>query len=58
MVAPHEPLSYPDGSRDAVNLLRPLVGYGPEAMWVAYNPFTRPIWPMWKRVRQPGSFSQ
>lgn len=42
MVAPHEPLSYPDGSRDAVNLLRPLVGYGPEAMWVAYNPFYPP----------------
>lgn len=42
MVRPHEPLAYPDGSYDAVNLLRPLVGYGPEAMWVAYNPFYPP----------------
>lgn len=42
MVRPHEPLNYPDGSKDAVNFLRPLVGYGPEAMWVAYNPFYPP----------------
>ena len=39
MVRPHEPLIYPDGELDAINFLRPLVGYGPEAMWVAYNPF-------------------
>ena len=42
MVRPHAPLNYPDGSKDAVNWLRPLVGYGPEAMWVAYNPFYPP----------------
>ncbi|MEX1018462.1 MAG: tetratricopeptide repeat protein [Litorilinea sp.] len=42
MVAPHEPLHFPDGSRDGANLLRPLVGYGPEAMWIAYNPFYPP----------------
>ncbi len=42
MVAPHDPLIYPDGSTDAVNPIRPLVGYGPEAMWVAYNPFYPP----------------
>jgi tetratricopeptide (TPR) repeat protein len=42
MVVPHQPLTYPDGSKDAVNFLRPLVGYGPEAMWVAYNPFYPP----------------
>ena len=42
MITPHEPLTYPDGSKDAVNFLRPLVGYGPEAMWVAYNPFYPP----------------
>lgn len=42
MVRPHAPLTYPDGSKDAVNWLRPLVGYGPEAMWVAYNPFYPP----------------
>lgn len=42
MVAPHEPIPFPDGSQDRVNLLRPLVGYGPEAMWVAYNNFYPP----------------
>jgi len=42
MVRPHEPLNYPDGGKDSINLLRPLVGYGPEAMWVAYNPFYPP----------------
>lgn len=42
MVRPHAPLIYPDGERDAINFLRPLVGYGPEAMWVAYNPFYPP----------------
>lgn len=42
MIAPHEPLIYPDGNNDAINLLRPLVGYGPETMWVAYNPFYPP----------------
>ena len=42
MIVPHQPLTYPDGEKDAVNALRPLVGYGPEAMWVAYNPFYPP----------------
>lgn len=42
MVFPHEPLIFPDGSRDAANALRPLVGYGPETMWIAYNPFYPP----------------
>ena len=42
LVAPHEPLIYPDGDTDALNVIRPLVGYGPEAMWVAYNPFYPP----------------
>lgn len=42
MIAPHAPIIYPDGSADAVNPIRPLVGYGPEAMWVAYNPFYPP----------------
>ena len=27
---------------DALNVLRPLVGYGPEAMWVAFNRFYPP----------------
>ncbi|RME58543.1 MAG: hypothetical protein D6790_11820, partial [Caldilineae bacterium] len=42
MVTPHEPLVFPDGQPDKVNFLRPLVGYGPEAMWVAYNKFYPP----------------
>lgn len=42
MLLPHEPLTFPDGSQDNVNFLRPLVGYGPEAMWVAFNPFYPP----------------
>ena len=42
LVAPHAPLVYPDGSQDSYNLVRPLVGYGPESMFVAYNPFYNP----------------
>ena len=42
MITPHEPLVFPDGEKDAVNLIRPLVGYGPEAMWVAFNNFYPP----------------
>ena len=42
LLAPHEPLQYPDGSPDAFNFLRPLIGYGPEAMYVAYNRFYPP----------------
>jgi tetratricopeptide (TPR) repeat protein len=42
LVAPHEPLEYPDGSQDKFNILRPLIGYGPESMYVAYNPFYVP----------------
>ena len=32
----------PDGSLDRLNPIRPLVGYGPEAMYVAYNSFYPP----------------
>lgn len=42
LIAPHPPLVYPDGTVDRFNALRPLIGYGPEAMWVAYNPFYPP----------------
>lgn len=42
LVLPHEPLQYPDGRQDVFNLVRPLVGYGPESMYVAYNPFYPP----------------
>jgi tetratricopeptide (TPR) repeat protein/O-antigen ligase len=42
MVAPHEPLEYPDGHKDPLNGIRPLIGYGPETMHMAYNPFYPP----------------
>lgn len=42
LVTPHNPLEFPDGSRDAFNFLRPLIGYGPESMYVAFNPFYPP----------------
>lgn len=42
LVQPHEPLEYPDGRKDFFNFLRPLIGYGPESMYVAYNRFYQP----------------
>ena len=42
MLKPHEPLAYPDGRTDPLNAVRPLIGYGPESMWVAYNRFYNP----------------
>ena len=42
LVLPHEPLEYPDGDTDTFNFLRPVIGYGPESMYVAYNPFYPP----------------
>jgi tetratricopeptide (TPR) repeat protein/O-antigen ligase len=42
MVSPHEPIEYPDGDIDTFNFLRPLIGYGPESMHMAYNPFYPP----------------
>ncbi|MDY6875945.1 MAG: tetratricopeptide repeat protein [Chloroflexota bacterium] len=49
LILPHEPIqypptrAYPEGHPDFFNTLRPLVGYGPEAMYVAYNPFYPPL---------------
>ena len=42
LVPPHDPIRFPDGTPDALNFLRPLIGYGPESMYVAYNPFYPP----------------
>ncbi len=42
LVAPHEPLQMPDGTPDRFNAIRPLIGYGPESMYVAYNRFYPP----------------
>ncbi len=38
----HAPLVFPDGGTDKLNFLRPLIGYGPESMYVAYNQFYQP----------------
>ena len=38
----HDPLQFPDGRIDPYNFLRPLIGYGPESMYVAYNGFYQP----------------
>jgi tetratricopeptide (TPR) repeat protein/O-antigen ligase len=42
LVGIHDPLKFPDGSSDKFNFLRPLIGYGPESMYVAYNQFYQP----------------
>ena len=42
LVGIHDPLIYPDGSLDIFNILRPLIGYGPESMYVAYNQYYQP----------------
>jgi tetratricopeptide (TPR) repeat protein len=48
MILPHAPLEFPPTAEnpvwrpDSFNFLRPLVGYGPESMYVAYNPFYPP----------------
>jgi len=43
LILPHEPIQYPDGHPDPFNALRPLVGYGPESIYVAYNSFYPPL---------------
>lgn len=42
LVLPHDPIRYPDGRPDPFNAIRPLIGYGPESMYVAYNRFYPP----------------
>ena len=42
LILPHPPLEKPDGSKDWMNWARPLIGYGPESMYVAYNRFYPP----------------
>ena len=54
MISPHPPLAFPDGKRDAVNPLRPLIGYGPETTWMAFNRFYPPELAQWEaRNRAP-----
>ncbi len=42
LVVPHEPLWSPLSGDDAFNIVRPLFGYGPETMYVAYTKFYPP----------------
>lgn len=42
LLTPHAPLTYPDGRADPFNWLRPILGYGPESMYTAYNRFYPP----------------
>ena len=42
LIGLHEPLQSPQGEEDSFNRLRPLFGYGPESMYVAYNRFYPP----------------
>ena len=42
MLSPHAPLDYPSGAQDSLNPIRPVIGYGPESMYVAYNRFYKP----------------
>ncbi len=44
MITWHAPLDFPgeDGGPDTYNALRPIIGYGPESMYVAYNRFYPP----------------
>lgn len=51
MIMPHDPIEFPptissaewEWQPDAFNAIRPLVGYGPESMYVAYNSFYPPL---------------
>jgi len=42
LVGIHAPIKFPDGNSDTFNILRTIIGYGPEAMYVAYNQFYQP----------------
>ena len=48
MISPHQPLTYPDGNEDTVNPIRPLIGYGPETLWMAFNRFYPPELAQWE----------
>ena len=42
LIRPHEPIGLPPDQLDGLNVIRPLIGYGPESMFVAYNRFYPP----------------
>ena len=39
LVRPHAPLTFPDGSTDRWNILRPLIGYGPETIRLVFEDY-------------------
>ncbi|MBI1802222.1 MAG: O-antigen ligase family protein, partial [Chloroflexi bacterium] len=41
LISPHDPIGFGQYA-DSLNFLRPLIGYGPETMYVAYNRFYPP----------------
>jgi len=42
LISSHEPIGLPPDKLDGLNIIRPLIGYGPESMYVAYNRFYPP----------------
>ncbi|TKJ30423.1 MAG: hypothetical protein CEE40_05115 [Chloroflexi bacterium B3_Chlor] len=42
LIGAHEPIGLSPDHLDRLNVIRPLVGYGPESMYVAYNRFYPP----------------
>ncbi len=42
LIGPHEPIGLPPDHLDGLNIVRSLIGYGPESMYVAYNSFYPP----------------
>jgi tetratricopeptide (TPR) repeat protein/O-antigen ligase len=42
LIGRHEPIGLPPEDLDGWNIIRPLLGYGPESMYVAYNRFYPP----------------
>ncbi|NIN68266.1 MAG: tetratricopeptide repeat protein [Anaerolineae bacterium] len=42
LIGRHEPIGLPPDDLDSLNIIRPLVGYGPESMYVAYNRYYPP----------------
>ena len=42
LMTPGSALQLPDGPRDALAPVRPLLGFGPESLWVAFNRFYPP----------------
>lgn len=42
LISPHEPLETPNGTQDPFNIIRPIIGYGPESMFVTFNRYYRP----------------